>query len=45
MSPRNLYLGKISMEGKGKVVTIEIDDEDEDLEAVIDEIEADEEME
>ena len=33
------------MEEKGKVVTIEINDEEEDLQALVDEIEADEEME
>jgi len=33
------------MEEKGKAVTIETDDEEEDLQALIDEIEIDEEME
>lgn len=31
MSPRNLWHKKLSMEEKGKVVTIEIDEEEEDL--------------
>ena len=45
MSQRNLQFGKISMEEKGKVVTIETDDEEEDLLAFIDEIEAAKDME
>ena len=45
MSPRNPRFGKLSMEEKGKVVTIETDDEEEDLQALIDEIEVVEDME
>jgi len=33
------------MEDKGKTVNLEMDDEDEDLQAFVEEIEADEEME
>ena len=45
MSPLNPRFGKISMEEKGKVVTIETDGEEEDLQALVDEIEAAEDME
>ena len=45
MSPRNPRFGKLSVEEKGKVVTIETDDEEEYLKALIDEIEAAEDME
>ena len=45
MSSRNTQFSKLSMEEKGKAVTIETDDEEEDLQALIDEIEIDEEME
>lgn len=42
MSPRNSRFGKLSMEEKGKAVNIETDEEEEDLQALIDEIEANE---
>lgn len=45
MSPRNPQFGKLSMEEKGKAVTIETDDEKEDLQALVDEIDAAEDME
>lgn len=45
MSPGNSWFSKLSMEEKRKVVTIETDDEEEDLQALIDEIEAAEDME
>lgn len=45
MSPQNLRFGKLSMEEKGKVVTIETDDKEEDLRALVDEIEEAEDME
>lgn len=35
MSPRNPRHSKLSMEEKGKVVTIETDEEEEDLQASI----------
>lgn len=35
MSPHNPWFGKLSMEEKSKVVTIETDDKEEDLEALI----------
>ena len=35
MSPRNLHHNKLSMEEKGKAVTIETDEEEEDLQALI----------
>lgn len=44
MSPRNL-LHKISMEEKGKAVTIETDKEEEDLQALTAAIEEEEDME
>lgn len=44
MSLRNPQFGKSSIEEKGKAVNIEIDDEEEDLQVLVDEIEADEEM-
>lgn len=40
MSPWNPQFSKLSMEEKGKVVTIGIENEEEDLQALIDEIEA-----
>ena len=45
MSSRNPQFDKLSMEEKGKDITIEIDDEEEDIQAFIEEIELDEEME
>ena len=45
MSLRGLRFGKLSMEEKGKVVTIETDDEDEDLHTLINEIKATKYME
>ena len=45
MSSRNPRFVKISMEEKGKAITIETDDEEEDLQALIDEIEEVEDME
>ena len=45
MSPRNLRFGKISMEEKGKAVIIKTNDKEEDLQALVDEIEATEDME
>jgi len=45
MSSQNPWFGKLSMEEKGKAVTIETDDEEEDLQTLVDEIEVDEEME
>lgn len=45
MSPWNLRFGKFLMEEKGKAVTIEIDDDEEDLQALINEIEEAEDME
>ena len=44
MSPRNLWFSKLSMEEKGKVFTIETYDEEEDLQALIDEIKEAEDM-
>ena len=35
MSPRNLWHSKLSMEEKGKVITIESDEEEEYLQALI----------
>lgn len=40
MSPRNPRFGKLSMEEKDKVVIIETDYEEENLKALVDEIEA-----
>jgi len=45
MSPRNPWFGKIFMDDKGKTVNIEIDDEEEDLQAFLEEIEPDEGVE
>lgn len=45
MSSRNPRFGKLSTEDKGKLVNIEIDDEEEDLQDFVEEIEPDEEME
>jgi len=45
MSLRNSWFGKLSMEEKGKAFTIETNDEEEDLHALIDEIEEVEDME
>ena len=45
MSPRNPYFGKLSMEEKGKAVTIETNDEEEDLQTVVNEIDVAEDME
>jgi len=45
MSPRNLRFNKLLMEEKGKVVTIETDEEEEDLQALIIEVEEEENME
>ena len=47
-SRTSLYVStksKLSMEDKDMTINIEIDDEEEDLQAFIEEIEADEEME
>lgn len=40
MSPWNPQFGKLSMEEKGKAITIETNNEEEDLQALADEIEA-----
>lgn len=45
MSLRNLQFGKLSMEEKGKVVTIQIDEQEEDLQALIVVVEEEEDME
>lgn len=45
MSPQNPQFGKLLMEEKGKAVTIETFDEEEDLQALVDEIEEVEDME
>ena len=45
MSPRNLRFGKLSIEDKGNIVNLETDDEEGDLQAFVEEIEVDEEME
>ena len=45
MSSRNSRFDKLSMEDKGKTINLETDDEEEDLQAFVEEIEADEEME
>ena len=45
MSPRNPKFGKLSMEEKGKVVNIEINDEEDDLQAFIAEVKEAEDME
>ena len=45
MSSWNPWFGKLSMEENGKAVTIEIDDEEKDLQALIDQIEEAEDME
>lgn len=42
MSPRNLQFGKLSMEEKGKAITIESDEEEEDIQALIVEVEEEE---
>ena len=41
----NPQFGKLSMEDKGKTINLEIDDEEEDLQAFIQEMKVDEEME
>lgn len=45
MSLQNLWFGMLSMEEKGKVVTIKIDDKQEELQALFDEIEEVEDVE
>lgn len=45
MSPQNPQFGKLSMEDKGKAINLEIDEEEEDIQAFVEEIEAYEEME
>lgn len=45
MSPRNIRFSKLSMEEKGKAVTIEIDDEEEDLQALNAKVEEAQDME
>jgi len=45
MSSRNPWFNKLSMEEKGKVVTIEIDDKEEDLHTLIAEVEEAKDME
>ena len=45
MSLWNPRFGELFMEDKGKTVNLETDDEEEDLQAFIEEIELDEEME
>lgn len=45
MSPQSPWFGKLSMEDKGKIVNLEADDEEEELQAFVEEIESDEEME
>ena len=45
MSLRNPWFVKLSMEDKGKTVNLETDDEEEDLQAFVEEIKVDEEME
>ena len=45
MSPRNLQFSNLSMEEKGKVVTIETDEEQEELRYLIVEVEEEEDME
>jgi len=45
MSPKILWFGKLSMEGKGKAIKLKTSDEEEDLQAFIEEIKGDEEME
>ena len=42
MSLRNLQHNKLSMEEKGKVVTIETDEEEEDLQALVSTMEEEE---
>jgi len=45
MSPWNPWFSKLSMEEKGKAITIKIDDKEEDLQALFNEIEEAEDME
>jgi len=45
MSLRNLQFGKLSTEDKGEAVNLEMDEEEEDLQAFVEEIKVDEEME
>ena len=45
MSLRNLWFDKLSMEEKGKAVTIETDDKEEDLQTLIAKVEEAEGME
>ena len=44
MSSRNPQFGKLSIEEKGKAITIETDHEEEDLQALVNEIEAAKDM-
>lgn len=45
VSPRNPRFGKLSMEEKGKYITNELDEEEEDLQALIYQIEVQDDVE